>query len=288
MVVLVFFFLFKSLYQNWKNFDWNKLEFNFFYFILSILVVLVSYMISIYLWKLMLAEIGERLRFSQALRIVGKAQLGKYLPGGVWMTASRVYLAEQEKLSKSKVLLSSLVEQEYVFATALVLSILLLGFQGSLLKVDLTVFNLFFLILAVIFLNPFSLNLFLRWGMNLFHTDQPDWKFGFKLYAVLILGYSLCWMLQGLGFFFLIGSFYTLELAWLKRLVGIYLLSWIVGFVAIFAPGGLGVREGTMVLLLQGFFPTGLAVTISLASRIWTSILELLLAGLAFASRIRK
>ena len=288
LVAVIFYFLIRNLYLNWNTFDWGSLRFNPFYLSLSGILVFSNFLLAIWLWKLMLSELGQKVNYSQALRVIGRSQLAKYLPGGVWMTASRLYLAEQERLSKSRVLLASLVEQEYVFVTALVLSILFLGLCGSLLEIDLSGLNLLFLLLALLFLNPLSLTYFLKLGMKIFRLEYQNWKFGLRLYLILVLGYGLCWILQGLGFFFLAKSFYDLDLGWLKRFIGVYLSSWTIGFVAIFAPGGLGIREGSLALLLQGSFPTGLAVSLSLLSRVWITILELLLFILAFIKKPEK
>jgi uncharacterized membrane protein YbhN (UPF0104 family) len=288
VVAAVFFFLIRSLFQNWQGIDWNKINFNPFYLAFSLVLAFTGLLISIYLMTKILASLREEVTYWQALRIMGKSQLAKYLPGGVWMTASRVYLAEQEKLSKPKVLLGTLVEQEYGFVIALVLSIFCLGFRGSLLAVDLTGFNLLFLLLAVVFLNPISLTYLLKFGMKLARLDYPDWRFSFRLYFILLLGYSFCWILQAVGFFFLAKSFYNLDFAWLKRFLGIYLFSWVLGFVAIFAPGGLGIREGSMALFLKSYFPPGFAISLSLIGRVWITILELLLALLAFAKKEAK
>jgi hypothetical protein len=47
------------------------------------------------------------------------------------------------------------------------------------------------------------------------------------------------------------------------------------GFVVIFAPGGLGVREGMMTLLLRSFIPTPLAIAISFIARVWMTLFEI-------------
>jgi hypothetical protein len=288
LVAVIFFFLVRSLVLNWREIDWDKFQFNPVYLLASIISAFGAFLISIALWRRLLLSLGEKTDYWQALRIVGKSQLGKYLPGGIWMTASRLYLAEQEGLSKSRVLLGSLVEQEYVFVNALVLSILFLGFHGSLLELNLSGLNLLFLLLALLFLNPLSLTYLLKLGMKMFRLEYQNWRFGLRLYLILVLGYGLCWILQGLGFFLLAKSFYDLDLGWLKRFIGIYLSSWVIGFVAIFAPGGLGIREGSLALLLQGSFPTGLSVSLSLLSRVWITILELLLVILAFIKKPKK
>ena len=46
-------------------------------------------------------------------------------------------------------------------------------------------------------------------------------------------------------------------------------LAWIVGFLAVFAPGGLGVRESVLVLLLEQVMPVGPAVVLTALGRLW-------------------
>jgi uncharacterized membrane protein YbhN (UPF0104 family) len=287
-IVLVFFFLFKSLWQNWSQVNWSDLHFNWLYFLGSVLAVQASFLLSTHLWRLLLRQMQTPLSYPQALNLIGTSQLGKYLPGGIWMIASRVYTAEKEELSKANILLGSLVEQEFTFLVALVLSIVFLGFQGPLLKLDFTSLNIICLAAAALLLNPYSLEIFMRWGKKLLRSQAAEWKIGLRLYFIMVSGYALCWMLQGLGFFLMLKSFAGAEFFWLKKTMGVYFLSWLIGFVAIFAPGGLGVREATMAVLLQGLYPTGLAVTISLVSRIWSTLQELILAGMGVLVRNRR
>ena len=63
---------------------------------------------------------------------------------------------------------------------------------------------------------------------------------------------------------------------------GIYGISCIIGILAIFAPSGIGVREGIMVLGLGLVMPSEYAVIISIVSRLWMSVSELVLIGIAF------
>jgi len=48
------------------------------------------------------------------------------------------------------------------------------------------------------------------------------------------------------------------------------------GFLALFAPGGIGVREGVASSILAGFMPLGDAVMLSLLFRLWTVVLDAL------------
>jgi uncharacterized membrane protein YbhN (UPF0104 family) len=58
-------------------------------------------------------------------------------------------------------------------------------------------------------------------------------------------------------------------------LTGAFAFSLTIGFLAVFVPGGLGVREGILVLLLSLYFPLPVATLISIFSRLYISVVEL-------------
>jgi uncharacterized membrane protein YbhN (UPF0104 family) len=63
----------------------------------------------------------------------------------------------------------------------------------------------------------------------------------------------------------------------------------VAGFVAIFSPGGIGVREAISSAILAGFIPTADAVVLSLLFRLWTVVMEAIFGGfgLIIAARSR-
>jgi len=54
---------------------------------------------------------------------------------------------------------------------------------------------------------------------------------------------------------------------------------------AIFAPSGLGVREGALVYLLSFVMATPIAVIISILTRIWMTLIEIGLIGVIYLFR---
>ena len=95
----------------------------------------------------------------------------------------------------------------------------------------------------------------------------------------MIFYYSLNQFLFGLSFFFLINSLTYLAWQNLLSIIGVYILAVVLGLIAFFAPSGLGVREGVLVLFLQLFFPLNVAILISLLARVWTTVTEVFLSG---------
>jgi uncharacterized membrane protein YbhN (UPF0104 family) len=54
------------------------------------------------------------------------------------------------------------------------------------------------------------------------------------------------------------------------------------GLITIFAPGGLGVREGALVYLLSLVMAAPVAVVISILTRIWMTLIEIGLVGMVY------
>jgi hypothetical protein len=82
------------------------------------------------------------------------------------------------------------------------------------------------------------------------------------------------WIGFGLQFFFLLKSVGISSNAF--YCISIYPVSWVIGFIIVFLPSGIGIREGVMVILLSNFLTSPQAITISILSRIQMTLSELL------------
>ena len=65
-------------------------------------------------------------------------------------------------------------------------------------------------------------------------------------------------------------------------LTGALAISSTLGLIAIFAPSGLGVREGALVYLLSFVMAAPVAVLISILTRIWMTLIEIGLIGVVY------
>jgi hypothetical protein len=93
---------------------------------------------------------------------------------------------------------------------------------------------------------------------------------GFASVLKLLPVYILVFLLQGLAFVFLARSFGMMLPFW----PGMFLLPTAVGigFLAVFSPGGLGIREISLVWLIAAVLPCvepGQASLVSIAARLW-------------------
>jgi uncharacterized membrane protein YbhN (UPF0104 family) len=67
----------------------------------------------------------------------------------------------------------------------------------------------------------------------------------------------------------------------------LHAFSWVVGFLSIITPAGLGVKEGIFSYFLTFIVPTGIATLVALIVRIWGTIGEILYS-LIFIGKIKK
>jgi hypothetical protein len=65
-------------------------------------------------------------------------------------------------------------------------------------------------------------------------------------------------------------------------LIAVFALAWVVGFVTPGAPGGLGVREGLMLLMLAPVFTAASASVLVIALRVATTLGDVLILAAGF------
>lgn len=99
---------------------------------------------------------------------------------------------------------------------------------------------------------------------------------GYQMLNWLWLGWSTLWLVRNLG---------SVDVS-LGYITGAYAISWVIGFLAVFVPSGLGVREAVMIALLSPVLgPT--AITLSIATRLIFTAGEALNFGFSWLSHPR-
>jgi uncharacterized membrane protein YbhN (UPF0104 family) len=99
----------------------------------------------------------------------------------------------------------------------------------------------------------------------------------------------ISWAIGGVGFYLFVDAVYPVAPQYILFLTGALAISSTLGLIAIFAPSGLGVREGALVYLLLLMVPPPVAVIISILTRIWMTLIEIGLIGMVYLiSRFQK
>lgn len=232
---------------------------------------------------------GCAIPFRKALAAYLISIFGKYIPGKVFMLAARLTYYKEENAPLSKVTVCFFIENICTLLGAAMLFILsLLFFPNELLQ---KYSWLTILLIAAFFIciHPKIINAILKAVGKLFKKNlEIPMKYSQILKVVLM--FIVNWLIVGFGFFILVRSVNP-AVGWNEMLfcAGIFGISAIMGILAIFAPSGLGVREGIILAGLMLIMPESDAAVISVISRLWQTIAELTLAaGAAVVTAIIK
>ena len=242
----------------------------------SCALVLLSYLVLIQTWRQTVNAWGEHLSFADASRIWFMSNLAKYIPGKVWAIAAMGTLAQDAGVSPVAAMGSSLVVQLVNVVTGFGVFAV---FGAQVLKLPggttVGIIALAVLLLFTPWLVPAGVRLLNRFGKRQFTEPhlpaRAIWWAG--------AGTALAWIMYGVAFQWFAAGISQGATAgttgdWIAVFVGSYLL----GFVAIFAPGGIGVREFSMKVALEqsGLAVGALANLLMLASRLWLTVLEVI------------
>jgi len=285
IILTIFYFLGKTLYQNWRQIDFRQLHLNIVLLITSIFFLWVHFLSSVLGWKLILDKLDVSLPFLKGIKIMFYSQLGKYLPGKIWTFVGRMHFCQKVGIPNSKTFISMVLELALTVLSGILIFLISL-LLGSRFKMDINPFLLVTVaVLILMIIHPKILvrliNFFLRW----LKKEQIKIDLNFSQIFVLTAYYCIIWFCFGIAFYFLINSVTFITPSKIPIITGSFAISSTIGAVALFAPAGLGVREGILALLLNNFFPISLAILLSLLSRLWVSIGELVMVGVS--TRIR-
>jgi len=286
-----FWFLAARLIRDWHQIPFGQLHFQPLLLILSFILLLVFHLpLYGYAWKLILHALGAELPLLKSVAIFSIAQIGKYAPGKVWFTLGRMTMARSDGIPEDRTMVSVVVELAFsLLAATGLFGLAVLLVPGE--QIPRAAYLLFLLApLSLVAVYPPVLNRIIRFGLA--RLKRPLFELRMSYPRILrILGlYVLDWALQGACCFLLINSFYPMPLSRLPILLGGYAMSWMLGFLVLIAPAGLGIREGVYTLILRTVLPEPIAIVSALVTRVWMTVSEVLMAGvcLPFVARRRK
>lgn len=275
---LILLFLFLAFRRNWSDLALQPIQWTFrpIPALGSVLLVWVMYAMLIEAWRRMLAGWGQRLGFRDAARIWVLSSLGKYVPGKVWAIAGMALMAREAGVAAWAATASAVILQALAVGSGAAVA----GLFGAgaihaerpgLLPWLLTGGAMALVGIGLLLWPPVTRRLLALTGVEAPPTISP----GLEALVVGLLANLIAWLGYGTSLWLL--ALATMPSPALGPQVAIagFAASYVAGLVALFAPGGLVVREGLLIVLLQGSMGLGAATALAIASRLLLTITEL-------------
>ncbi|MEA2161107.1 MAG: glycosyltransferase 2 family protein [Solirubrobacteraceae bacterium] len=234
----------------------------------ALLVAIAAVLAAAVTWNRILRALGVETRPRWA-GVFLQAQLAKYVPGGVWQYAGRVALSRSEDIPVKAVTMSLPIELAGTVLAGALLSLLAVGPWG-LAAAALALASVF--LLSVLGKAETAITAGRRWFRG---GDRVAGAVPRAIIASLI-PYVAITALLGVTLWLAADALFGVPWGDLPFYIGAFSIAWLTGLVAVFAPGGLGVREAILVALLRGRLGTADAVVLATVSRAVLTIADLL------------
>ena len=285
IVIAIFIFLGKMVWDNWIQVRDASFSLRPFLLILSTLLFAFSYFIQIWAWYFITLKLDIALSFKKTLEGWLYSQLGKYVPGKVWILLGRFAFYQSQGKSKKAISIALYFETiTIIMAAGFISFIALIYFKEGKLFLSGTTFGwvIFLLIVALIVLHPQVLQKIFNWILVQFKKEPISLSLSYSDILWVLMICVLSWIVGGIGFYLFVQSVFSVSPSHILFLTGALAFSSTLGLIALFAPSGLGVREGVLVYLLSYLMPGSVAVVISVLTRIWITLIEIGLIGVIY------
>lgn len=256
----------------------------------SAAVLASGYALSGWLWARMVREMGgPQLGAWTAVRIYMVANLGRYVPGKVLQIAGLAWLSRREGVPAGTAMAAAVVGHGVALLGAT--SIGLVAFFGpdpryramGWIGVALAAF---FVIATSI---PASAGLLERLWRGLAgrageESPPSVARAGFGLRWTA--WYALNWGVYAAAFWLFFMGLEGSASFW--RVGPAFAAAYLVGYLVLFAPAGVGIRESALVVFLLPVLPRDAALALAVATRLWTTVVEVVPAGVMALIQARR
>jgi len=162
----------------------------------------------------------------------------RYIPGGIWHTVARAFDYHQIGISRKNTMVYVILENSLSMSVALLLGsgLIMLG-DGVEVPGLIMIMSLVGGI-SIIFLTPLFINRYIHDG------NEINNILGVSTIVKSLLILLIFWFLAGLSFFVYFSALTNiLQTYSYMDISGTYIFSWAIGFMALFAPQGIGITE---------------------------------------------
>lgn len=250
------------------------------YLLLAGVLSIAGLFCNLMVWREIITDLGSPMSVAAAWRIFFMGNLSKYIPGSVWPVLVQAELGADRGIPRSRSALSVLISYTVMTCSGVVVAAITLPFAAAG-SVAQYFWILFLIPVGIAILSPPVLNRLLRLVLRAARQPVLGQGVSYRGLARTMAWAMGAWAVNGLMIYVLMRQLAGDGQGTLLVSVGAYSLSWAVGFLAVFAPAGLGVREAVMIATLHAQTTTAIAITVALVQRALSVVADAATGGIA-------
>lgn len=294
LVAVILYYVSIQIGRHWSeivNYDWHI---DPWLLGLSVIAHVITFVMFSMVWCLIISGFGHRVSLRHGFKLSYISNLGRYLPGKFWTIFAMAYLARRLDIKEEESMASWIIALIFALPTGFLIGFITVIFYPQILsdKISAELGTSVYLFSGLTLLASILLIFAPKWTLALLNyflklIRRPSIAFKVdRLTALKIYGgYIASWIMYGFSFWLFIHSVLDNPVIPVAGAVGMYVFAYQIGYVAIFTPGGIGVREFALWVMLEPFIGK-VAIGVAIAARLWNIIVELLSTLIALAIKL--
>jgi uncharacterized membrane protein YbhN (UPF0104 family) len=281
-VIAVGYFFCGELKKNWDIIYNYKPVIKWPYIAVSFFVTVIAFLTDSLLFHLCIHEYIKKknISFLTSISIFNMSNIFKYIPGRIWGYIAQVLWFSKQGIPQSKLLYVNFICFASVLFVSIFLGIVYVFCYFPTIASESKIILLVFLILdlSFVFWHTKLINFLIKIIQNFLCNEMQVSYTPRSLLIGMQMIYLVQWCLTGLGGYFLAQGI-GLEVSFTNfyAILASMSISWVIGYVSVITPGGLGIREGVMYLMLNNITDIQISFFMPIATRILHFLVELLL-----------
>lgn len=273
MIILLSFWFIGEKF--WLHHNWLKTSAINYELLLTILICSIIYGSSEFLlsfaWRRLLIMCGHKdISVNICNKIYGKSQIAKYIPGNIFHVVGRHILGNQAGVKNIVLAGATIYEILGLISISLIISfsgMTIFGFENIYFSLDHIILILLSTIVItglVTALAPYFMSL-----NGIIIPHRGIWDTFFSISKIYIF-YFIFFLIAGLLLALITNVFLDVNLIVITKLVVIFSIAWVAGFIIPGAPGGIGVREAVIIFFITPIIGEAQSIAIAIALRFVT------------------
>lgn len=270
-----------------RSVDWAQLaglHWNWGWVVVATLISLGFRYWGVGIWFFLLRRLGATGLQGSGVALTSvyaKSWMGRYIPGAATWIVGKVYFASKHGVSRARLGVSGLLEGALQIAATLALALVLLLIDPRTHALDpwIIVLMIAAFVACVVCLVPRVFVFLIGLALRILRRKPLDADVRPGLGTVLGGAglYVAGAILSGSAYYFITLAVYpSLAASDAAFVIGAASMASAISMLAVFAPGGLGVREGVQALLLGLVMPGPVALVVVVVTRVWSLAVDAL------------
>ncbi|MGH8543084.1 MAG: lysylphosphatidylglycerol synthase domain-containing protein [Gammaproteobacteria bacterium] len=275
ITAVVLLFLGHFAWSNWQRIRVLDFDVRLAILALSMAVLAVHFLGRALLWHFLTTRYRIDISLTQSVGAWFLSQLGKYIPGKVFMYFGRLFYYARHGRSKTLFSICFAVETMATILSSTLVVMIALANVGIPELQPYEPLLLLTLVGLVAALHPTVLRKLASLVLRALGRSPIDFIPRGRDTAIFVALYSVNWLVFGWAFFLFINSIYRIGTEHILYLAGSFSAASLIAMFGVFVPSGLGVREGVLIFMLAPVVSVEAAIVVSFASRLWFTATEL-------------